>query len=269
MWPDLLEEILERDREAWNAVRSVVPLSLESDVLAVGLASQSDLAAFKSVGAGPLREAILSAVGVRVKYVPKRLPEGHAAGPQNAPRETQTGSAADAEEPHRAGQSSGPVNQTSQSTRANSDDPEQRAAARLSALGPALAAPAWADPQPDSVSSIAEVLETSSTPDPEITAAHKNPQPTVDSSEEPSAEQATSEQTSAEAPDAYVEPSDDLYGDGDPYAEGDPCAESSAGIAQDTSAQSQSQMQEQTYSAPEGATSSQESADPEPPKRSK
>ena len=76
VWADLLEEILEHDREAWNAVRPVVPLELHDDVLTIGIASQSDLESFKSVGAGPLREAISAAIGLTVRYVPKQLPTG-------------------------------------------------------------------------------------------------------------------------------------------------------------------------------------------------
>ncbi|WP_442918824.1 DNA polymerase III subunit gamma and tau [Leucobacter sp. USHLN153] len=136
LWPDLLEEILERDRDAWNAVRVVTPLDLEGDVLTIGLASESDLAAFKTTGAGPLRETILSAVGVSVKYKPKRLPAGPPAGGAGAAREP--GSPSDAEEPHRA-----------RPSQLDPNDPMARAAARLSGLGPALAAPAWADPVPD------------------------------------------------------------------------------------------------------------------------
>ncbi len=76
VWADLLEEILEHDRDAWNAVRPVVPLELHDDVLTIGIASQSDLESFKSVGAGPLREAISAAIGLTVRYVPKQLPTG-------------------------------------------------------------------------------------------------------------------------------------------------------------------------------------------------
>lgn len=75
-WPDLLDELLESDREAWNAVRQVQPLAIEGDILTVGLASKSDLDVFKSSGAGPLREAIVGALGINVKYVPKPLPAG-------------------------------------------------------------------------------------------------------------------------------------------------------------------------------------------------
>ena len=74
IWPDLLEELLEQDREAWNAVKGVQPLALEGNLLSVGLASRSDLAAFKASGAGPLREAIEAALGITVKYAPKQVP---------------------------------------------------------------------------------------------------------------------------------------------------------------------------------------------------
>ncbi|MGW9020938.1 DNA polymerase III subunit gamma and tau [Leucobacter chromiiresistens] len=160
VWPDLLEELLELDRDAWNAVRVVAPLALDGDVLTIGLSSESDLAAFKSTGAGPLRETILSAVGISVKYKPKRMPAGEAAPGHGAAREPSAG--ADAEEPHQAGSartpaaaaptapSAAPANAAGAAEAApDADDPMVRAAARLSGLGPALAAPAWADPQPD------------------------------------------------------------------------------------------------------------------------
>ncbi|MDI6022532.1 DNA polymerase III subunit gamma and tau [Leucobacter sp. UT-8R-CII-1-4] len=76
VWPDLLDELLESNREAWNAVRQVQPLAFEGEILTVGLASKADLDAFKSSGAGPLREALSASLGISVKYVPKPLPEG-------------------------------------------------------------------------------------------------------------------------------------------------------------------------------------------------
>lgn len=128
LWPDLLEEILESDRDAWNAVHPVVPLGLDGDVLTIGLATESDLATFKTGGAGPLRETILTAVGISVKYKPTRMPASSAPAAQGAAREPRPD--ADAEEPHQA----------------DPNDPIARATARLNGLGPALAAPAWADP---------------------------------------------------------------------------------------------------------------------------
>ena len=178
VWPDLLEELLELDRDAWNAVRVIAPLALEGDVLTVGLASESDLAAFKTTGAGPLRETILSAVGISVKYKPKRMPAGEAAAGHGAAREPEA--AADAEEPHPAGhtpdaasdtRSSEPQGVTAAAPDAN--DPMVRAAARLSGLGPALAAPAWADPQPESAPPAA-----SSSIDAPAAASNSNDAPT-------------------------------------------------------------------------------------------
>lgn len=81
VWSDLLEDILEHDRDAWNAVRAVVPLELRDDVLTIGVSSKSDLDSFKAGGAAPLREAISAAIGVTVRYVPKQLPPGSAASP--------------------------------------------------------------------------------------------------------------------------------------------------------------------------------------------
>ncbi len=99
MWPELLEEILEQDREAWNAVRAVVPLELEEDVLTVGIASRSDLEAFKAFGAAPLREAITAAVGITVRYVPKQLPAGASAPPVSGADSTHDTSSDPGEDP--------------------------------------------------------------------------------------------------------------------------------------------------------------------------
>lgn len=85
VWPDLLQELLETDRDAWNSVRQAHPLGLEGEILTIGLASKADLDAFKASGAGPLRDAIADALGFTVKYVPKPLPTG--AAPLTAGRE--------------------------------------------------------------------------------------------------------------------------------------------------------------------------------------
>jgi DNA polymerase-3 subunit gamma/tau len=86
IWHDLLEELLEQDRAAWNAVKHVQPLELRPDhTLAIGLASQADLEVFKTDGAGPLREAIVGALGINVKYVPRPLPQGSPQGTPQAP----------------------------------------------------------------------------------------------------------------------------------------------------------------------------------------
>lgn len=85
VWPDLLEELLEADREAWNAVKNVQPLELEGDVLYFGVTSRTDLEAFKSSGAGPLREVIIAAVGISVKYMPRQIPPAPSAGESAEP----------------------------------------------------------------------------------------------------------------------------------------------------------------------------------------
>jgi DNA polymerase-3 subunit gamma/tau len=157
LWPELLEEILQQDRDAWNAVRAVTPLALEGDVLSVGLASQSDLAAFKAAGAGPLRDTIHAAIGVSVKYVPKRVAAREGAAPGEGPGGQQRPPQPDAEEPHRAGPTDAPA--------VDMSDPVQRAAARLSALGPALAAPGWAGPVPAEPATTA--VSDEARPDPE------------------------------------------------------------------------------------------------------
>ncbi len=103
VWADLLDELLEGDRDAWNAVKNVQPLALEGDILTVGVVSRSDLEAFKNTGAGPLREVIVAAIGVSVKYVPRQVsattgPSGDApqASPGSSePRDSEPSPAAD------------------------------------------------------------------------------------------------------------------------------------------------------------------------------
>ena len=143
MWPELLDELLETNRDAWNAVRPIEPLGLEGDLLIVGVSNRSDLDAFKSVGAGPLRETILESTGVRVRYAPRQV-----SGSREQREQQQSAGSPDSEEPHRAGQPQAQTQTPGGASPAalDANDPVARAAARLSALGPALAAPAWADP---------------------------------------------------------------------------------------------------------------------------
>ncbi|MEJ6489607.1 DNA polymerase III subunit gamma and tau [Leucobacter sp. USCH14] len=202
VWPDLLEELLELDREAWNAVRPVAPLALEGDVLTVGLASESDLAAFKTTGAGPLRETILSAIGISVKYKPKRMPAGEGGAGHGTAREPAP--AADAEEPHQAGPSreaaaapSVPDTGGGAAPEPDTDDPMVRAAARLSGLGPALAAPAWAELPPEPVSA---AEDTPAVRTPPVTASAP-PAPVTDATPD-SVAAPTSAAAPAPAPDA-------------------------------------------------------------------
>ena len=267
LWPDLLEEMLEQDRDAWNAVRAVAPLALDGDVLTIGLASESDLAAFKTTGAGPLRETILSAVGINVKYKPKRMPAGASPGASSGAREP--GTPSDAEEPHRGSApgaldtppSPAPAGQGEVAARpggsqappssdapVDADDPMARAAARLSGLGPALAAPAWADPPPAPPAAAVPAAPVSSAPVP--SAPDSTPEATADATPSPGASASQSSAPASPpgpgpAPVPEVpEPADfgDPYaddpgeapddGDGDPYGSafaGPPAAAPAAG----------------------------------------
>lgn len=228
MWPELLEEILETDRDAWNAVRVAVPLGLERDVLTIGFASGSDLSTFKSTGAGPLRETILAAVGVRVRYVPKQVPPGSVppavdAQPsgqaQQAPRETgdrphpATEPSGDTEEPHRGGPSAQPAaTATAPSARPAPpvDDVLARAEARLSTLQGGAAAPA---PQAAPAPAPAPAPGRAPAPEP---ASGSAPAPGATAAPAPAPEPVDPEFPD---PDAYGDPDDDPYGDadGDPY----------------------------------------------------
>ncbi|WP_307814703.1 DNA polymerase III subunit gamma and tau [Leucobacter aridicollis] len=229
MWPDLLEELLESNREAWNAVRAIEPLGLEDDLLLVGVANRSDLEAFKSAGAGPLRETILEATGIRVRYAPRQVTTARESQEQSQPP-VGTG---DSEEPHRG--SPAPVTPPV-------DDLAERAAARLSSLGPKLAAPAWADPIPEPVaqndSAPAQATSTSGDkPAPAPTGpAPAQPQasremaaantPSTHTERAPQSDPDPSGPSAQpEAPGAKVMPGtgtrdDDGYGDDSPYGDG-------------------------------------------------
>ena len=259
MWPELLEEILESDRDAWNAVRVAVPLGLERDMLTIGFASGSDLNSFKASGAGPLRETILAAVGVRVRYVPKQVPPGsmppaqtgdssgitHQAPRKSAQRPSPAAEpSGDTEEPHRGAPSPADTRpdlsaataasgetRTAVTDHATSsvDDVLARATARISTLQGGVTPPP-APPRartPDAPSAAAGPAPA--------TAAEPAPEPPAN----PAAEPPAAEQRSAPAapvpevrrtddpdpaypdPDAYGDPDDDPYADvaGDPYAE--------------------------------------------------
>ena len=140
VWPALLEEILEEDRDAWNAVKGVQPLAIDGDVLTIGIASRTDLEAFKAAGAAPLREAIAAAVGIRVKYVPKPMPAGMQASterestpdPEPSPQaDPAQGSALDPAPSHGSASGPGPVPEAATA----SPTPEVPAPARVGEFG--------------------------------------------------------------------------------------------------------------------------------------
>lgn len=303
MWPELLEEILESDRDAWNAVRVAVPLGLERDMLTIGFASGSDLNSFKASGAGPLRETILAAVGVRVRYVPKQVPPGSVPPAQTgdssgitqqAPRESaQRPSPAaepsgDTEEPHRGGPSSADTppdasaapaasggTRTSGTDHATSsvDDVLARAAARISTLQGGVTPP----PAPPRAQTPERPLAA---PDPApVPAAEPAPAPPTN----PAAEPPAAEQRSAPAapvpevprtvdpdpaypdPDAYGDPDDDPYADvaGDPYAEPGEPARAPQPPAAVAQSVAEAQPAAATQSAAEDPPSPAETAEPE------
>ncbi|MFD1201956.1 DNA polymerase III subunit gamma and tau [Leucobacter albus] len=235
MWPDLLEELLESNRDAWNAVRPVEPLGLEGDLLLVGVANRSDLEAFKSAGAGPLRETILEATGIRVRYAPRQVAAPREA--QEQPQPKPNAGSADSEEPHRAGP---PPEHPAQPP---VDDLAERAAARLNSLGPKLAAPAWAgaipeapntggastgmeshdDGSADAPATPAASADAAEGPAPAAVSASHAPAGARAEAPHPAAEPARS----APAPAALSRtgapqpgPADDGYGENSPYGDG-------------------------------------------------
>lgn len=212
IWPDLLEELLEGDRDAWNAVREITPLGLDGDVLSLGFPSKSSLDVFKTAGAGPLREAILSAVGVQVRYQPKQLPAGA------SPRESAPSSTGEGGAPQR---SSTPDSDDSDPHRAGSVPSAEPARPEPEASRPgAEPAPAGAEPAP-----AAAPENVAPSPEP----IDRAPTPAADPT--PAKQAAAGPVVPAPAPgygdDPYANddgmPSDDDDGEGDPY--GDPYAD--------------------------------------------
>nr|WP_259392890.1 DNA polymerase III subunit gamma and tau [Microbacterium halimionae] len=75
-WPEVLVRLESISRSSWMIAIGARAVALNDDVLTLAFPSQSDVEKFKqrSAGGGPsedLRQAILSIVGVRVKYIAK------------------------------------------------------------------------------------------------------------------------------------------------------------------------------------------------------
>ena len=161
-WPELLEELLETNRDAWNAVQGVVPLGLEGDLFSLAFRSRSDFEVFKSQGAGPLREAILGALGITVRYQPRDLPAQippHAASaskpaesPTPAPQAPTRQTPAQQTPAQQAPLPNAPAPQASAAApteTAETTEPADLTHNPAAALGPVGAAPAWADYRPE------------------------------------------------------------------------------------------------------------------------
>lgn len=145
VWPDLLDELLESDRDAWNIVRTVTPLDLSGDLLALGFASRSDLEVFRTTGAAPLREALAGALGITVRYQPRQAPP-------------QVDGADDTESQNHA-EVAAPNDASASEPRATEPHAESQIESQQSgaaALGPVGAAPAWQDYDPHGESESAE-----------------------------------------------------------------------------------------------------------------
>jgi len=192
MWPELLQELLESDRDAWNAVRNVRPLALEGELLTVGIASRSDLELFKSVGSTPLREAIEAAFGVTVKYRPKAV-NAAASAPdagEGTPGDEDGAQPASEREPESAPEESSPRPEPS------AESP-MTAAADPPAETPEFSeppAPAWSEPTTDPAPEAAA-------PEPETAAGPEStPQPVPEP--EPAAEPVAEPESAEPGPDS-------------------------------------------------------------------
>jgi DNA polymerase-3 subunit gamma/tau len=75
-WPEILETVQRTRRSAWAVVYTSHPRALDGDVLTLSFVSRSDVESFRQAGPSGgtsevLRTAILSVLGVRVKFLPK------------------------------------------------------------------------------------------------------------------------------------------------------------------------------------------------------
>jgi len=97
-WPEILEVVQAAKLNAWMVLQTAQPRAFEVDVLTVSFVSENDVASFKQSTPGGdsvsehLRAAILSVLGLRVKFI-ARLEQGSAAPAAPAPTD------ADAPEP--------------------------------------------------------------------------------------------------------------------------------------------------------------------------
>jgi DNA polymerase-3 subunit gamma/tau len=88
-WPEILETVQRTRRSAWAVVYTSHPRALDGDVLTLSFVSRSDVESFRQAapsGGGTsevLRSAILSVLGIRVKFLPKV--DGGQAAPEAAP----------------------------------------------------------------------------------------------------------------------------------------------------------------------------------------
>ncbi|MCU1473121.1 DNA polymerase III subunit gamma and tau [Amnibacterium sp.] len=102
-WPEILETVQRTRRSAWAVVYTSHPRALDDDVLTLSFVSRSDVESFRQAaptGGGTsevLRSAILSVLGIRVKFLPKV--DGGQAAPEPAPAFSGTPAVAPAETP--------------------------------------------------------------------------------------------------------------------------------------------------------------------------
>jgi DNA polymerase-3 subunit gamma/tau len=80
-WPQVLARLEDVSRSSWMLASGARTVALDGDVLTLAFSSQSDVAKFKQLAAGKgpsedLRQAILSVLGIRVKYIARHDPTG-------------------------------------------------------------------------------------------------------------------------------------------------------------------------------------------------
>ncbi|MCC2031035.1 DNA polymerase III subunit gamma and tau [Microbacterium allomyrinae] len=84
-WSDVLGRLENVSRSSWMLASNAKVVALDDDVLTLAFPSQSDVVKFKQLAAGKgpsedLRQAILGALGIRVKYIAKHDPSGGSGG---------------------------------------------------------------------------------------------------------------------------------------------------------------------------------------------
>ena len=172
-WPQVLGHLENVSRSSWMLASGARTAALDDDVLTLTFSSQSDVAKFKQLAAGKgpsedLRQAILTVLGIRVKYIarhdaggssgpagsgaagsgpasPPPASPGREAPPRTAAPETPAASRTPA-----APAAATPAARSSTSARASESGPAQRGpAARASASGAPSASAAAAAPVTD------------------------------------------------------------------------------------------------------------------------
>jgi DNA polymerase-3 subunit gamma/tau len=160
-WPEILESVKEK-RNAWMVVYTSQARALEGDVLTVTFPNETDVASFKKPqGPGEsvseiLRSAILSILGLRVKFIAKVEPTLAAIAEEIAVSETDAPEPTEPEAEPAVDEAGWAVAEIP-----GSAEPEPAPRARTSIAAKAAAAPVSSEPQRYGESVVREILGAS------------------------------------------------------------------------------------------------------------